>query len=219
MIRAEDIFREVEMVTEELIKISFADKFNFPIIRNDRGVKSILWAKSSSISISLKNIPYNEIYDVLNEDQEYNIKLPDGALLQMLYRFDGEGLHSHRLAMFSSPYLEKYQNQPESYEEDELYAEILNKNIVSFPIRFDYFREEIDSDIEHPFSHATLGQYENCRIPVYGPLTPIKFTKFILRNFYYTPFQNLELDNLASDLRTDDTIRYHEKMKIHFNLE
>ena len=42
---------------------------------------------------------------------------------------------------------------------------------------------------------------------------------FILRNFYYTPFQNLELDNLVSNLRTDTTIRNHEKMKIHFNLE
>ena len=35
-------------------------------------------------------------------------------------------------------------------------------------------------------SHLTLGQYENCRIPVSLAVSPYQFMEFILRNFYHT---------------------------------
>ena len=67
--------------------------------------------------------------------------------------------------------------------------DVIKKNIVPFPIRFDYdCRDEVVVNITHPKSHLTLGQYQNCRVPVSAPLTPYIFALFILRNFYNTAF-------------------------------
>ena len=73
--------------------------------------------------------------------------------------------------------------------EDEIYADVIARNIVPFPVRFDYDgRDGIHEELAHPKSHLTLGQYENCRIPVTSPMTPFWFVDFILRNFYHTAF-------------------------------
>ncbi|MOA36537.1 hypothetical protein D3C78_1580660 [compost metagenome] len=64
------------------------------------------------------------------------------------------------------------------------------RNIVVFPIRFDFDSTEgTYREIEHPKSHLTLGQYKNCRIPVNAPVTPYAFLAFLLRNFYHTAFK------------------------------
>ena len=69
------------------------------------------------------------------------------------------------------------------------------KNIVPFPIRFDFDADDKRHvDLSHPKSHLTLGQYQNCRIPVSAPITPIVFVKFILRNFYNTAYHLYEAD-------------------------
>ncbi|WDM68103.1 DUF2290 domain-containing protein [Xanthomonas cucurbitae] len=111
------------------------------------------------------------------------------AIVQLLYDFLGDDLVGHRLSYFPSPSLEPFQNEPELYENDEIYAEILKKNIVPFPIRFDYSSDDAKHvEVNHPKSHMTLGQYQNCRIPVFSPVTPIVFAKFMLRNFYNTAY-------------------------------
>ena len=113
----------------------------------------------------------------------------DGGLIQMMYEFSNETLQRHRLAFFPSPHLEEFQNNPDIYLADEVYADVVAKNIVPFPARFDYdAREGIHQELVHPKSHLTLGQYEHCRIPVTAPLNPARFIDFILRNFYHTAF-------------------------------
>lgn len=94
------------------------------------------------------------------------------------------------LSYFPSPDLEHFQNDPEAYLQDEVYADIIDRNIVPFPIRFDFSDDETDfEEIHHPRSHLTLGQYKNCRIPVCSPVSPLTFGGFILRNFYNTAFR------------------------------
>jgi len=109
----------------------------------------------------------------------------DGALIQLMYNFEGNELKKYRLAFFPSPNLEEFQNNNEIYETDELYADILDKNIVTTPIRFDYDPNN-HQVVEHPKSHLTIGQYKNCRIPINTAITPNIFMDFILRNFYNT---------------------------------
>lgn len=174
------------------------------------------WSKKTNISIALKNIPYQDIYDELDKNSDYNFKLIDGSLIQLLYTFKDNKLFSHRLCFFPSPYLEAYQNDPELYECDEIYADIIKKNIVAFPIRFDFNIEEIDSDIHHPKSHGTLGQYSNCRIPVYGPLSPKVFIKFLLKNFYSKFFDKINL-TFDSSCTKFQTISCEESNELHFN--
>jgi hypothetical protein len=113
----------------------------------------------------------------------------DGGLIQLLYRFcDGE-LVGHRLAYFPSPDFESFQNEPELYLEDKIYADIMQKSVVAFPMRFDFDSSvEKHIDIRHPKSHLTLGQYQNCRIPVLAPLSPVIFVRFLLQHFYNTAY-------------------------------
>ncbi len=191
MVRLTDIRikQQIDDVTRYIIESSLSDDQHFAFLRagNSVGLREIAFPDSQDIAIAMRNIPYDEIYQSLSERRSYNIKMLDGALIQMMYEFDNQTLTRHRLAFFPSPHLVEFQNSSDAYLEDELYAEIVARNIVRFPIRFDYdASESVHVDLEHPKSHLTLGQYVNCRIPVTAPLTPTQFMDFILRNFYDT---------------------------------
>ena len=141
------------------------------------------------VSVALKDYPYREIFDRLKRERAYNVKMLDGALIQMMYVFSGSALSRHRLAFFSSPDLDEFQNNAEIYLMDELYADVVARSIVPFPLRFDYDASNADcEDLSHPVSHMTLGQYEACRIPLTAPMTPFWFINFVLRSFYHTGY-------------------------------
>lgn len=185
------IHRQVRKLTEDLISLSLCDRQNFPsLIDLGQGCHEISIGGRGNITHALKNIPYHDIYKELNRTQTYNLRMLDGALIHMMYRFRGKQLEAHRLAFLPSPFLEEFQNNPDIYMEEEIYAEVVMKNIVPFPLRFDFdCREGTAIEVEHPKSHLTLGQYQNCRIPVSSPLTPYHFIGFILRNFYNTAYR------------------------------
>jgi hypothetical protein len=170
-----------------------------------------------NLSITLKNIPYEESYAELKKSRSYNIRMIDGALIQILYRFDSDEIKRHRLAFFPSPNLLEYQNESEIYETDELYADILDRNIVTSPIRFDFDPESF-VDYDHPSSHLTIGQYKHCRIPVSGPISPFLFLNFILRSFYNTPFRQFCGKIKEGALNISDTITAQEKRHMHIRL-
>jgi hypothetical protein len=207
------VISQITKITATLIQLGLSHQQNFPSNQQGR----IVYDGMQDISIAMKNIAYREIYKQLDESKNYNLKMLDGALIQMLYDFKGDELISHHLAFFPSPSLESYQNEPDIYEEDEIYADILTKNIVTFPIRFDYDPKHFE-EIEHPKTHATLGQYKNCRIPVSEPLTPEIFITFILRNFYNTAFQKYTDKFSISNNRFDVSITNKEKYLLHFEI-
>ena len=178
----QNILRQISDITSALISVSLSSEQNFPSEQNG----TIYISGKHDLSVVLKNIPYSEVYEILDTKKNFNIKLVDGALIQLMYQFDGDGtLLKHRLAFFPSPNLGEFQNNREIYELDELYADVVLRNIVPAPIRFDY---DPASYVEgyHPRSHLTIGQYKNCRIATSAPLTPNMFIEFILRSFYNT---------------------------------
>ena len=152
----------------------------------------------------------------------YNIKMIDGALIQMQYRFNGNSIESHRLAFFPSPNLDIFQNDPDIYFEDEIYSDILDDRIVTVPLRFDFDDSEdqngnkVAIPVIHPISHLTIGQYKNCRIPVSSAITPYQFIEFIIRNFYNTAFE-LYSDKLVRDKSCFDVCICEDETKI-FNI-
>jgi hypothetical protein len=177
---------QIESLTADLIEIGLCNHQNFPSLRTQGGFAEIAIPGVTTLSLVLKNIPYPEIYSELRDSQSYNLRMVDGALIQMMYRFvDGE-VNSHRLAFFPSPDLAEFQNNAEIYETDEIFADVISRSIVVFPVRFDFDSGGAFQEIHHPRSHLTLGQYRNCRIPVSAPVTPFWFIDFILRNFYNT---------------------------------
>lgn len=206
-----EIKQQIDKITSELMLYSLCDEQNYPIISNN--IISFENARGN-LSKALKNVPYSDIYNELNKNKAFNIKMLDGALILMLYEFEKsrklDKLNKHNLSFFPSPNLEAFQNEPEIYEEDEIYADIISKNIVPFPIRFDFdpLNHQI---IEHPKSHLTLGQYKNCRIPVTAPLTPFEFIEFILRNFYNTAYHKYSNKLNFSKKYFDETIEPKER--------
>ena len=216
-----EIKKQIRGLIVALIESGLSDDQNWPFEKRDRGnLKEISFPGSKNISIAMKDKSYAEIYDRLKEQRAYLIKMADGALIQMMYLFRNNNIERHRLAFYPSPYLEQFQNDPEIYLDDEIYADIISKNIVPIPIRFDYdHEEELHIELDHPKSHLTLGQYANCRIPVTAPLIPFHFIEFILRNFYHTA-HNKYCNKLSSSgyIVFDNTIGDAEKKVVHVQL-
>ncbi len=215
MITPDNIRQQIEAVIINLISVSLIVEQRFPSSRSEGKATKIDFGKSD-ISVALKNKPYKEIYDELIEAKSYSFKLLDGAIVQLMYQFEGNDIKKHRLAFFPSPYLEEYQNNPEVYENDEVYADVTRKDIVPFPIRFDFDSDaKVVLNVDHPQSHLTLGQYLNCRIPVSAPLTPYYFIIFILQNFYNTAFIKFSDKITSFDETFKQTITDKEKEIAH----
>jgi len=177
---------DLERLTAELIGLGLVDDQNFPATKQ---VGNSLWEVSfkgaENISLAMVDSEYEVIYNELSASRSFNLKLIDGGLLQLSYRFEDDILIKHRLAYYPSPSLRPFQEDPELYMREELYMEIVSRRIVPFPLRFDYDLKAA-KDVAHPCCHLTLGDIEGCRIPVHSPLMPRQFLEFVIRNFYQT---------------------------------
>jgi hypothetical protein len=215
------IKKQIDELIKDLIKSGLSDDQNFPFERTVTGDSvEITFPGAQHTSVAMEDTSYAEIYARLKKERAYIIRMADGALIQMMYIYRKGELEQHRLAFFPSPHLEEFQNNPEIYLEDEIYADIVAKNIVPFPIRFDFdVRKGIHKELGHPKSHLTLGQYKNCRIPVSAPLIPFHFIEFILRNFYHTAY-NKYCDGLTQCTNEifDNSIVATEKGIIHVQI-
>lgn len=209
--------RQVHRLTEAFVEMSLSNEQNFPATHGKtRAAYEITVSNAASMSIALKNVSYRDIYNELEKAKCFNIKMLDGALISLRYRFKEGVICEHSLSYYPSPDLEHFQNEPEIYLEDAIYADIIAKNIVPFPIRFDFSDDSAKFvDVHHPYSHLTLGQYKNCRIPVCSPLGPLTFGSFILRNFYNTAFRKYSEKIQMSTLAFANTITASERKIPH----
>lgn len=216
MLNPKSIYGQITRLTTDLIESGLCDTQNFPSITKHPGNITEIGISEGDKSIFLKSIPYAEMYQEVLKQKTYNIKMIDGALLTLLYRFSNDRITAHRLSYFPAPDLIAFQNEPELYLEDELYVDVLDKRIVTVPLRFDFDNDSLAcSPIEHPISHLTLGQYENCRIPVSSALTPYQFIAFIATNFYHTHYNKCGF-SIYKD-KFDDSIFPQERELLHVN--
>lgn len=216
-----EIYEEINYVTQELISLGISTEENFPSMRRETSGEYIVdWGKTDNISIALRNIPYNIVYDELEKNGDYSVKLVDESLVQFMYRFNDGELIKHRLAYYPCPYIHRHQENGHLLGDRELYEEVLYKNIVPFPIRFDYSNsDEVHIDIHHSKSHITLGHYKNCRIPVNTPVTPALFIDFILRNFYSNFYRFSDFKFYSCINILDDAITDNERKILHLNIQ
>lgn len=212
------ICKQIRNLTYLLINNSFSINQNLPKYKNNK----VIWVNYKKTAFSLKNEPYEIIYNNCIANKDYNFMLLDGALIQMQYEFNRNKLIGHILGFYPNPDFEKFQDNPKEYEDlyygNELFTSILEKKIITFPIRFDYSSEHIDT--VHPKIHASFGNYTDCRIPISKPLSPNRFVSFILRNFYYYKFNETKLSTKISyNLSFDTHITNNEKELLHLNYE
>ena len=212
---SKDIRDQVESLTARWIELGFCDQQNPPVLRAlGHENEEISIASQGRMAMALKNVEYKQIYDELVRSRMYNMKMLDGALVQLLYRFHRRRIVKHCLAFYPSLYLDEFQNRPDIYKEDVIYAEVVKRSIVPFPLRFD-FDEEAAVNLMYPRSHLPLGQYRNCRIPVSAPLTPSLFLDFILRNFYYAAHSQEGQSRAVATDRFQETITGQERTVLH----
>jgi len=212
------VLQQIIALTTSLVELSLSNEQNFPTTAGhvDHAF-DISVSNASTLTIALRNVAYREIYAELERSRCFNVKMLDGALITLRYRFKDGEISEHTLSYFPAPDLEYFQNDPEIYLDDDLYADVVARNIVTFPIRFDFNSDpERFVDTHHPYSHLTLGQYKNCRIPVCSPLGPLAFGGFLLRNFYNTAFQKYSDAIPASTAFFNKTISANEQKIPHF---
>jgi hypothetical protein len=215
--RLKDTLAEINELTAALVGVSLSNEQNFPTTHGiPNGSFEITVKNAEALTVALRNVSYSDIYNSLSEAGCFNMKLLDGALVCLRYRFEAGEVIEHCLSYFPSPDLDHFQNEPEIYLSDDIYADIVGRNIVPFPIRFDFNADQARYvDVDHPYSHLTLGQYQNCRIPVCSPLSPLAFGSFILRNFYNTAFRKFSDEIPAPGFRFDRTISANEQQIPH----
>lgn len=120
MLSSKEIHAQIQRLTVELIETGLCDAQNFPsMIKRDGNIEEI-GITAADNSLFLKSIPYSEMYFELVRKKIYNVKLIDGALLYMLYRFEKGRLIAHRLSYFPAPDLDVFQNEPDLYFEDDI---------------------------------------------------------------------------------------------------
>ena len=210
------IHKEIKSLTSLLVNRSISIKQNFPKYVDGE----IVWENYQNLSFSLKDEAYEVMYNVCVENKDYNFMLIDGGIIQLKYRFVRNKIAGHILCFFPNPTFERYQDSPEEFEElyfgNQLFTDILDKKTIIFPIRFDF--SDVHTDIIHPKIHATLGNYNDCRIPITRPVSPKRFVSFILRNFYNYKFMDEEIEGeLNSELCFDEHVTNGEKELLHFH--
>lgn len=213
----DEVHGQIKSLTADLISTGLCIDQNFPCLVRQGGFAEVTFGKTPDLSITLKNVPYPDAYSTLVKNRSYNLKMIDGGLVQLLYRFGDENLLKHRLAFFPSPDLLEYQNNSDVYEDDELYGDMIQRNVVTVPLRFD-FDPNSAVDYDHPACHMTLGQYRNCRIPVSGAVSPFFFLNLVLRAFYNTPFRRFcgeireETRSFASTITANEQRHMHVRV-------
>ena len=213
---ANRIRNQINERIRRLVEVGLADRFQLGFQREAGKRIEVTFPNAVHVSMALRNAEYSEIYRLFVRERAYNVKMLDGALIQIAYEFAGDALQRHRLAFFPAPHLHEFQNSPDVYLDDELHGDIVARSVVPFPLRCDYDgREERHVDVAHPKSHLTLGQYEHCRIPVSAPVTPHWFIDFLLRNFYQTPGRGYANEMPTGGVAFEESISPSERRVVH----
>lgn len=219
MLTPRKVCTQIQRITTALILSGLCEAQNYPSLRKYPGGITEIGITNSDNSAFLKSIPYEEVYREARKKKAYNMKMIDGALITLHYRFYNDDLIAHRLSFFPNPSLEAFQNEPLLYLEDELYVDVLDKRSFPVPFRFDFDNDEkIYKPIEHPISHFTIGQYKNCRIPVSSALTPYQFIKFVTSNFYHAVYLKHDLSSLKDGEIFQDCIFEEEREIVYLSI-
>lgn len=204
-----------------------------PIIRDGlHNQSAITWADAPTNLFDTLSGDYCSLpeYRYLLEKGYYHGLLFDGSIIQLCCLFQGNDLIKHRFLYYPCPiifpedelglfqssidvlhlldlYITKEAKQMQSYIENSGFQGYCGRLRLFAPIRFDYDLKA--KKINHSASHMTVNN-EDCRIPVFGPISEGLFIRFILRNFYpqkwedIVDFQNISLDCSQRSITKDE---------------
>ncbi len=238
---ASEIRGEIASIVNFLTEKGLAIYSRQTYSRNYNGITEVGWSQEGpNISIALKNLPYKDIYGHLLNNQQYNFVLSDGALIQLLYKFNGNQIIEHRLGFFPAPNI----NESDIIADDELGTtedfelntegdldtslisqddvDELNEREAQYfdshpPIRIDYTPAQYQA-FAHSETHIHLGHSKECRIPASAPVGPSTYTLFILRSFYSDRIDDTIITKLTTNQKFKHTLKPEESGCVHFNI-
>lgn len=214
------VLTEIKGITDRLVETGLADDQNQAFER--KGQQRRVYIKYNNMlgksSFGAEDT-YADVYHILVEARSFNIRMLDGALIQMSYEFKNGNLLTSRLAYLPHPDLASYQSDPDAYMSDSIYLDSMHPQAVVVPIRFDFDANPgVPQSVKHPVAHLTLGQYEHCRIASTGALMPSYFAEFVLRSFYNTASDALSSQIEVGSHRFNTTITEEELALVHFGV-
>lgn len=181
----QEIKAEIVGQTVALVGSGLANDQTFPTITKRGSWREINVANPERVPISPRGESYEAFYQLMRDSRVYNVRMVDGALIQIMYEFFRRTLMRQRLAFLPAPGQYPFQGHESLYLDDVGSADTVIGNVVPCLVRWDYdAREGKYASMVHPKSHLTLGRYKHCRIPVTAPLGPRGFIDFVVRNFY-----------------------------------
>lgn len=212
------IGEQIRRIDQSLLRTAFHVDSNATSSRKG----TIVWDGFDDISNVLKNPSYIDIYKCCVRKRAFNFKLIDGALIQLMYQCKRNDILMHRLVYYPNPYTERYIDKEfkEVHFERKLSTDVFRDTSMVIPIRFD-FDNDAEKYVEHyhSYSHLTLGDHKDCRIPVSQPVSPFQFISFILKNFYCERFKkHYSPESFNCDLKFDNLLSNEEKSRIHISL-
>ena len=169
---------------------------------NRQNESNILFDRETSIS---------SIADILLCNREYNLLLYDKGIFQFEFEISNGKIIKERFVFIKKQ--NKLWNKDEiSFLDNDEIAEDWFINEIGIPIiiRID-FDEKNYVEMKHPMSHMTISNYDECRIPMQGPISISKFVNFVLNIFYN---DNIEILDCSYDEII--TISNKEKQLLHF---
>jgi hypothetical protein len=230
-----EILKELNNTFLILLKNNIILDYNPPIERNIKGKNIITWSNApvSIFEILRENFGSINEYLFLLHNGHYNCILFDGSMIQCGYILQDENIISHRNCYYPCP-VKMHEGIQQGHldeliitidsllETNLLITEYTNEQNYRFsdnirplsPIRFD-FKNNINNK-DHPNSHLTMLD-ENCRLPVFGPISVSGFFCFIFKHFYPLIWNsNSEIRTLA--LKSfSRTIKPEEERELHLD--
>lgn len=208
---ANEVRGEISSLTVHLIAKGLTLASRIAELKVSGSISEVGWAKEGAfVAPALKNTSYLDVYNYFYKQQQYNLVLLDGALIQLLYKFEKEKLIEHRIC-----YLPRPKNVGHGSEQENI-ATIYEEIPL---IRIDYSPSQT-IPINHSSTHLHLGYTEHCRIPTSAPVAPSTFILFILRSFYRGYLEeHPELEAQLSKSRCfPASILKEEKEVVYFNV-
>src|SRR5436190_17575606 len=99
--------KQINELTQVLVGLSLSNEQNFPTTQGKPNAAfEISVSTAAGMSVALKNVAYRDIYGEMEKARCFNIKMLDGALVSLRYRFLAGAICEHSLSYFPSPDLE-----------------------------------------------------------------------------------------------------------------
>jgi hypothetical protein len=202
-----DVENDISALVSSLLEAKLAVDSN-PVGVHRRGnLQYVTWPSAlDAPPVDPEDFASVKEYRELIRSRFYTCLLIDGSFLQLGYTFHRDELRKHRLCFYPSPIaLRADEYEPEMdvgeivdfYLDDELAAfrsflraddeetGIVGNSEMRLrmrsPVRFDF---DLDNQaVDHPGSHLHIS-HEECRWPVFGPLSVGHFARFVFRHFY-----------------------------------